>query len=799
MIELQAWVFVPAVLYVLCLGVGLLAERLAAASLPNALLAPAGAAGLLVVITPVYRAGLEDGYAAGVALVVAAVGFVLARRSLRERLHPGALGLAGLAAYALYLAPVALSGHWSWAGYEFVNDTASNLVFAEHVANNGFTRVEEATSSTALLADAPVRLGYPLGAHFLLATTALLSGGTPLEAAYQPLMAAVAGLGAMALAQLARGAGLNTPAAAAAGVAAILASLLYRYVLHGAIKEILVVALLAATAAVGREVLAQGARMRSLALVALIAAPLLAVFSATGAVYAVAVAGPLIAVGLVGHARREPRKVLAGAAVAAAVTLAATLPTLADTVSFGSDARKAFSESGGASTAYMGQLLRPLPVEQAAGIWFARDYRLPTHGSTNSFNTILIAIVLVSLLAGIAYELRRRRPAAVLLFLPLAAVTAILAPQLSPYADAKLLVVLSPAVVLLSFVGVFAVWERWSWARPVALITGFAIAGGVLWSAAIGYREVQLAPPSKTEAMEDVADHARGGGLWLVNEWEEYAKYFMRDIRVNSAFEAESPRPAELRRPGPIFGHYYDLDEERLSYVTGFPGIIMRRSPVASRPPASFRMIYRNHYYEVWRRRADVRVSAHLPLQARYRPALVPSCAAVRRLAAGARPGERIVASARAAVPMLHTARARRDPGWVRQRDLPGVVVPTSPGRASAPVVARSGRYEVWIRGTFGRAMDTLVDGRKAGKADEINTREQWLDVGDASLRRGVHRLALERGGPTLRPGDAYRGVVGPLALAPLAAPRLVAVAPERAGTLCGRPWDWIERVRGPV
>ena len=85
--------------------------------------------------------------------------------------------------------------------------------------------------------------------------------------------------------------------------------------------------------------------------------------------------------------------------------------------------------------------------------------------------------------------------------------------------------------------------------------------------------------------MEDVAAHAGGGGLWLVNEWEEYAKYFMREIKVNPAFEAISPKPAELRNPRPIFGRYYDLDELTLPYVQSFPG--HHQAPLAlGQPPA---------------------------------------------------------------------------------------------------------------------------------------------------------------------------------------------------------------------
>ena len=65
------------------------------------------------------------------------LGFVLARRSLPARLNPGSAGLAALAAYALYMAPVALTGHWTWPGYNFVNDTAPNFLYADLLSTPG--------------------------------------------------------------------------------------------------------------------------------------------------------------------------------------------------------------------------------------------------------------------------------------------------------------------------------------------------------------------------------------------------------------------------------------------------------------------------------------------------------------------------------------------------------------------------------------------------------------------------------------------------------------------------------------
>jgi hypothetical protein len=795
--ELLAWVWLPVVLYVLALGAGLLTERLAGHRLPNALVAPVGLAVLLVAITPIYRLGGGSAIAAPVAVLAALVGLFMARRSLRGRLNPGAAGLAGLGAYLLYLAPVAASGHWTWSGYEFVNDTASNLVFAAWVGENGVTEPSAVDSTTSALATTPIQLKYPLAAHFLLATVEPLSGA-PLAAVYHPLLSAFAGFAAMSLTHLARRAGLPGAAAAGAGFVAVAANLLYRYLLHGGIKEALVVALLGTAAAVGYEALRKGAAPRLVAILAVVVAPLPAVYSATGSLYGVALAGVLALAALLQPQRIGARRLATAGTVGIVVALLAALPTLADTVSFGRQASETFASSGGNTTAYFGQLVRPLPLEQAAGVWLGRDYRLPVEPEFATENAVLIGVILVFALLGVIFELRSRRPAGLLLLAATGAVAVLLAPRLSPYADGKLLVVLGPAIVLVSASGVYALGRGGRPRVAAAAVAALAIAGGVLSSAAVAYREAQLAPPKKVAAMEDAAEHATGGGLWLVNEWEEYSKYFMRSVRVNAAFEAESPRPAQLRDPqSPLFGHYYDLDAERLSYVLSFPGIIKRRSPDSSRPPANFEMVYRNDYYEVWRQRGGVRVREHLPLQRLHHPVDVARCESVRRLASRARPGEQLVAARRPAPVQLDTARAERSPGWVRHEGVDGTITPSSPGFARGSATAPTGRYEVWLRGTFGRPVSAWIDGRRLGAVEEINTRGQWLRVGTVDLRGGRHELEIRRGGRSLAPGNAYRGLIGPLALDKVGGRKLVSVPPQRAAELCGKRWDWIELTRG--
>jgi hypothetical protein len=794
--SLLAWLWAPVALSLLALGLGLFAERVVRFELPGALVAPLGLAIAIVLSVAVYRLGVGAVVTTPLLALLALAGFVLARRGLRRRLNPGSASIAALAAYALYVAPVVLSGHWTWPGYDFVNDTASNLLFTDLLEHHGLALPNPIDSATARVQAQPEQLGYPVGAHALLATLRPLTGA-PLAAVYQPAMGTVAGLAAMSLTQLARRAGLTVLPAAAAGFLAAGAALLYRYGLHGEIKEMVVVALLATATAVGVETAESRLSVGAVVLFAVSVLPLVLVFGAAGAPYALILGVLVVLTALTGRERPSAAHVARVTMVGAVVAVLAALPTLSQTVRFGRSATEAFASTGEASSNFLGHLLRPLPAVEAAGVWFARDYRLPADPGWGTENAVVIVAALALVFVGIGTELRRHRPAGVLL-LGTAAITAVvLAPHLSPYADAKLLVILTPAVVLMAAVGAFALLGCRRLTPRALGATGALIAAvGVLYSDALGYRVVQLAPPDRVAAMGDAAAHPQGGGLWLVNEWEEYAKYFMRRIRVRPAFEAVPPETV-LRRPRPVFGRYYDLDEERLAYVTSFPGIIKRRSPDASRPPASFHMVYENDYYEVWRRRAGVRVLDHLPLQRLHNATAVPSCAAIGRLARRARRGEALVAARRPAAPLMDITKVPHPSYWTRRSDVPGVLAPGGPGEAGGPVSTRAGRYRVWLRGSFGRPTSVRVDGRRVGAAHEVNGPGQWVELGVVRLGARSHRVEVSRPAGSLAPGNGYQGELGPVALQPTEPERLVTVPPDRARTLCGRPWDWIELVRG--
>ena len=74
---------------------------------------------------------------------------------------------------------------------------------------------------------------------------------------------------------------------------------------------------------------------------------------------------------------------------------------------------------------------------------------------------------------------------------------------------------------------------------------------------------------------------------------------------MNVASESFSPRSVSTAQdPDRSSTTRSTSDEMRLYYVESWPGIMLRRSPEASRPPANYELTYRNAYYELWERRA---------------------------------------------------------------------------------------------------------------------------------------------------------------------------------------------------
>ena len=363
--------------------------------------------------------------------------------------------------------------------------------------------------------------------------------------------------------------------------------------------------------------------------------------------------------------------------------------------------------------------------------------------------------------------------------------------------------ILSPFLVLAAALGVWALFTR---SRLAGGAIALFLAVGILYTDAIAYREVRLAPIDRLEAMQDVAHASRGHGLVLHSENEEWAKYVYRNERVNSPAEIWfGPHPWELRHGFAQLGQHYDFDELKLAYLNAFPAIVKRRAPDASRPPASFHLVYQNRYYELWLRDTrskewlhDARTGVvhHLPIQGLMTSQVRVSCNTIVRFARQAKQGQMLVAAHRPANVVLQPTQVPHSSGWVESPTLAGTIVPVTPGRAAAKLFVPGGRYEVWMYGSSGRPIGAFIDGHRVGALKQVNTPEQWVSVASVSLRRGRHELAIQRPGGSLAPGDGYQGRIGPMILQPIAPETLDRVRPGQARALCGKPLDWVEIVQ---
>jgi hypothetical protein len=202
--------------------------------------------------------------------------------------------------------------------------------------------------------------------------------------------------------------------------------------------------------------------------------------------------------------------------------------------------------------------------------------------------------------------------------------------------------------------------------------------------------------------------------------------------------------PATRDGGRPRFGFPAELDKLRASDLERFGAIVVRRSPEPVPPPVGFELAWRGRWYELLRRRDGARVS---------------------RLGCG-----RVAAATEPRLPRFEPSRSRLPAGWGRRPDVPFLVQTTGPGILSGAIeLPASGRFELWLAGSFGRAVAVGIDGREVGEVeDRLSTPYGWELLGTARLEAGRHLVEVEREGGDLEPGngDGNRAL-GPLVLRP--------------------------------
>src|SRR5437879_4360993 len=162
---LVAWVLFPLVLLAVCLGCGLLVERIAGLKLADGLLPSLG---LILVIAfatlTTARASFAPITTAGV-VVLAVAGFASSWRRARS-LRPRGWGLAvGLATYAVAAAPVVLSGRAAFLGYFTLNDSAFQFALIDQLLAHGPSLKGLAPSSYSAVLHTYLSTSYPIGSQ----------------------------------------------------------------------------------------------------------------------------------------------------------------------------------------------------------------------------------------------------------------------------------------------------------------------------------------------------------------------------------------------------------------------------------------------------------------------------------------------------------------------------------------------------------------------------------------------------------------------------------------------------------
>jgi hypothetical protein len=784
-----------AVMWLTSLGCGLALERLLKVRLSNALLLPLGLCVSIVVIFPGYVAGAGDGLAIALLVAVTLGGLVFAQGGLRVRLNPGWPGAAGLAAYVLYMLPVIAYGHWTWSGYDFVNDSAFEMLLAEHIKGFGTTLGNIPQSTDREFLKEYLSTAYPLGSQALLGTFSGLTR-TSVGVLYQGYISGLAAAAAVALATL-TGRVLTPRRAALVGFVAISANLTYQYALQGGVKEIALLATVCATVAFAREAVTLERPYTSAVLLAVPAAAALAVYNAVAVPYLGAVVLFTAVGALLLHRGWHPRRWVGPLAAGVGLTALLAIPSLSTFSTFFNVAQTGQGASGVGATQF-GQLLRALPLSQVSGVWLAGEYRFPVIPEPAATLTVVATVALVALLIpGVVWALRRRETGPLLLLGTMGLVLLVVYPRVSPYAQGKLLAIASPAVVLVALAALAGVRGGLA---PLALVAGCGLALAVWASDLLAYGYDRVAPTSQIEAIEQTGARFKGEGPVLWNEFEEYAKFFAGAARIYSPFEALTPQQVQLRAPTYFYGHSFDLDQELLSFVEAYPTIVTRRGPSVSRPPANYRLVYENAYYLGWRRQARPQVLRHLPEQQLYSSAATVACSAMRKLVADAPSGTQLVV---AHPPTLRWYEPLYSPdrsfGWGLVPAQQGAIIANTPGHASGVLrVPTSGHYAVWVQGDFPRSIQVSLDGRVVGSVSGSNTPSQWLQAARLYLRAGPHHLRVLKaaGHRHFGPEEWGIGIIGAVALQAEEPEWLQTLAPSRWRSLCGTEADWVELVR---
>lgn len=759
-----AWVAAPLLWCALSLGIGLLVQRLVAGRLPGGLIAPIGFAGLVVLGTLTTKLTVTAILTMPVAVVLAALGFYLGRAEI-HRPRPAVPALiAAVVVYALYILPVVVSGA-PFAGWIKLDDGATWLAFSDQLATAGRTTLGLNPSSYEAVLQinwdsANAGGAYPIGVFPPLGGMASL---LKVDAAWllQPYLAFLAGLLALSIYTMLRDV---APTALRTGLTVLASTpaLLVGYAFWGGIKEMALAPLFILVAILAVR------RLSTVALAVATAAVLL-VAGFSGGMW---IAVPLLVWLVLTVRARAWRSV----ALMVLGTLAMSAPALVAL-----SPRAVSSLLGFASgSADIGNLTGPLNRLQVLGIWPVGDFR-----TTPQMAPVAVLLVVVMGLAGIGlWAAGRERRWELPVYVGNVLLIAMVFAGGNAWIGGKALAMASPAPLVAAAAGIGWLWSQ---RRVVEACVGLGlVATGVVWSYALAYHDVWLAPAAQLQELQAIGEDQSLPAPALMLEYSPYGvRHFLRELDAEGAGELRRRTISTVDGGTVDKAAYADIDEITQVALADFPTLVLRRSPIASRPPSDYRLAWSGEFYDVWERDSGTTVVSHTPFGDSVDPARTPKCLTVEQVAATAAPGDRL-------------AYVERPPLVVVPLGPDGAIVPTAGMRITETFeVADAGDYQVALGGSFTGEVTLGIDGEQIWQGrHQLNWTGNTTPAGLVTLSPGQHELTLDYSASVLQPGSGG----GPWPLGPvylsLAGAEVRFIDPFDAREICGKRLDWLEVVR---
>jgi hypothetical protein len=306
----------------------------------------------------------------------------------------------------------------------------------------------------------------------------------------------------------------------------------------------------------------------------------------------------------------------------------------------------------------------------------------------------------------------------------------------STWANAKTLMLTSPAVMLMAWAGVAVV--RDSRVRIVAPLVALLLVGGVFCSDALLYHSSNLAPTARYEELSWINKRFAGRGPTLFTDFDEYSLYELRDMDVGGP-DFVYPPPALTAAAGG-YGDPVDLDKIAPARFASYPLIVTRRDPSFSRPPVAYRLLWQGVYYQVW-----------------------------GRIPGGVSRGRRSLETHATRLVNVRLARTVRPASW--KLSSKGIVMGGEGTLSATFDIPHGGMWELWLKGDVMRPITVRIDGLTlgtlGGQLDGNSLVVNVLTPLHTHLEAGRHTLTISRPGDDLAPGDGGAATLAAILLVP--------------------------------